>query len=492
MADEFLAVDFGADSGRVMLARLDAGRVSLQELHRFPNKPLKVGDSIRWDLDELFRQVLQGLTKAAEMGAKPKAISCDSWGVDYGFVDEAGQLLEPAYCYRDKRTENEMARFLSKIPQERIYGETGIQFMQFNTLFQLDVAARDNSGSMGRASKFIFIADLINLWLGGSPVVDQSNASTSQLMDPRGMSWSHTLTDAAGIPRTILPDIVPCGTRTGTLKPELQKQTGLGPCDIITTCSHDTAAAVAAVPSSGGEDWAYLSCGTWSLLGAELSAPIINTDALDANYTNEVGLGGTIRFLKNITGLWIIQECRRDWESKGMSYTYGQLTEEASKAPAFLGLIYPDHPAFAEPGHMPDKVQSFLGDTAQRSASTPGEIVRIAMESLALRYRQAIEQLEGLSGRTFSKLHMVGGGIQAEMLCQFTANAIGRPVFAGPVEATAIGNALTQALACGCLRDHAHLREVVAASFPPKIYQPSDRDVWEHAYREYSHIVASL
>lgn len=487
---QYLAVDLGADSGRVMLATLEKGRLTLEEMHRFANTPEPVGDSLRWRTDVLFGEILAGMAKAKAAGARPTSVSCDSWGVDYGLLDKNGNLVEPPYIYRDKRTDGVPESVYARVPKAEIFEATGIQFMQLNTLYQLVAANTGPEAPLWAADRFAMIGDLMNHLLSGRGVAERSLASTSQLFCPRKMDWAWGLIDRLGLPRHVFPEIVDSGSRLGPLLPAVANKTGLEGVAVVASCSHDTGAAVAAIPATSGDDWAYLSCGTWSLMGVELRQPRINADVLEANFTNEVGYGGTIRFLKNITGLWLVQESRRAWEAEGKKFDFKTLEEKAAAARPFQGFVRTDDRRFGSPGGMPGKIRDYLKETGQDAPEDEGSIIRIALESLALTYREVLDRIESLTGRQIARLHMVGGGTRDRLLCQLTADAIERPVFAGPVEATAAGNALVQAIAAGDLKDLGALRAVVRASFEIKEYRPTGGSGWAEARARFGRLEA--
>jgi len=488
MTTHYLACDLGAESGRVMLGTLSDGRLTLEEIHRFPNITIRLGSSLRWDILRTFDELKKGLAKVSQRGIAVQSLSVDSWGVDYVWSGLGQEMLAPAYIYRDARTDATFASATARAGKDKIFAETGIQFMTFNTLYQL-VADLETSGALVRsADGFLCIADYLNALFSGVRRMEESLASTTQLYNPATRQWSKTLIQEFGFPEAIFPEIVPSGTVLGPLTPEVAAETGLSGAKVIATCSHDTGAAVAAVPAEPGDDWAYLSSGTWSLIGVELPAPLINHDTREANFTNEGGFGGTTRFLKNIVGLWILQECRRDWERLGESFDYATLNGLAAAAQPLQTLIDPDDARFLKPGDMLAKIEAFARETGQPVPSTPGEFTRAILESLALFYRATLAKIEGLSGRKIARLHIVGGGSQSALLNQFAASATGRPVLAGPVEATAIGNILIQALAGGQLDSLAALRETVRSSFPIVAFQPADRALWEEAFARFEAI----
>ncbi|MDH7501693.1 MAG: rhamnulokinase family protein [Verrucomicrobiota bacterium] len=487
MTTRYLACDLGAESGRLILGTLENGKLQLEELHRFPNGPVQSGDSLHWDIPKLFDQVRDGLRIASKRQLPIASISTDSWGVDYLLYDDQGKLIEPTFHYRDSRCPVGVKNAFAKIPWEEIFAETGLQFLQFNTIFQL---AAETPERLAQARLILGIGDGFNHWLSGVARFEESLASTTQLYNPRTRDWSPKLLSALGLPPSIFPKIVPSGTRLGPLRTDLAKETGLNGVEVVASCSHDTGAAVAAVPAEG-HDWAYLSSGTWSLMGVELASPIINDACLSLNFTNEIGFAGSVRFLKNIIGLWLVQECRREWARQGTEYDYSTLTNLAAKAEPFVSLINPADPRFISPGDMPGKIAAFCREYGQPVPSTPGAYVRCALESLALLYKRTLMQIEKLIGRKITRLHIVGGGSKNALLNQFAANALQIPVYTGPVEATAAGNILVQAIGLGELDSLARAREVVRASFEMGVVQPADKPAWETAYRRFEDLLAT-
>ena len=476
----YLAIDLGAESGRVMLATLADGNLSLDELHRFPNTPLHVDGSLCWDIAALFEGVKEGLRKAAARQLPIASVSTDSWGIDYVLLDEGDRIMAPAFHYRDARTAQGVERVRSLVPWSEVFAETGIQFMPMNTIYQL---AAESPERLQRARQVLMIGDAVNHFLCGAVSAEETLASTTQLYNPRTRNWSPKLLAALGLRREMFPQIVPAGTRLGKLRPELARETGLAEIEVIATCSHDTGAAVAAIPAQGN-DWAYISSGTWSLMGAELASPLITEQCREFNFTNEIGFGGSVRLLKNIIGLWIVQECRREWARQGNDFYYATLMRLASETPPFFSLLDPADSRFVTPGDMPGKIDAFCHDTKQPIPDTPGATIRCVLESLALLYRRTLEQLERLLGRKVQRLHIVGGGSRNELLNQFTANALGILVLAGPVEATALGNVLVQAIALGDLPSLGAARDLVRQSFPLTRYEPRHRGEWDAAYEK--------
>ena len=467
----YLAVDLGAESGRVMLGTLAEGRVTLEEIHRFPNKVVTQGEHIHWDLPHLDQEIFTGLVKAAQTGRPISGISADSWGVDYVLLDAQGNALGLPYCYRDARTADAVTSFFKKLPFAKIYEETGIQFMAINTLYHFEAQQQADCTVFANADHFLNIADYFNARFCGVEAVEESLASTTQLYNPLRHAWSDKLSATLGVKKSLFPKIVPSGTALGPVTGALKKFPAFTPTQVIATCSHDTGAAVAAVPASG-DNWCYLSSGTWSLLGAELHGPVVTETAREAGFTNEVGLGGTIRFLKNIAGLWVLQECRRAWEAAGQSFTYEQLTALAVENGPAAAHISLNDARFLSPGDMPAKITAFCRETSQPVPATTGQFVRTILESLALTYAETLRQLERLVAREFKTVHIVGGGSRSQLLNQLAADAMLVDVITGPVEATAIGNILIQALALGHLESASHLRRIVEKSFPTQVFRP--------------------
>jgi len=480
-SSSYLACDLGAESGRVMLGTLADGRLELKELHRFPNQPVKLAGSTRWDLLGTFRELKQGLRQAAGLGLEITSLSVDSWGVDYVWSGAGQPMLAPPHIYRDERVDAAYAAVLKQVSPELIFAETGIQFMAINTLYQLFDDHQRSPGLVRLADRFLTIADYFHFLFSGVAKVEVSLASTTQIYNPVTRTWSKQLIEKLGYRAEVFPELVDSGTTLGVLSPEVAEEAGLTSLKVVASCSHDTGAAVAAVPTEGGEDWAYLSSGTWSLMGVELPAPLMTPACREANFTNEQGFGGTTRLLKNIVGLWILQECRREWERQGQIYTYDELTRLAREAASLQSLIHPDDPRFLKPGDMPAKIEAYCRETGQAVPESVGATVRCILESLALLYRETLITLENLTGRTVRRLHIVGGGSKNALLNQFAANATGRQVLAGPVEATAFGNLLIQAIAAGHLDSLAGLRKVVRQSAKIEPFQPKEADLWQEA-----------
>lgn len=482
-----IACDLGAESGRVMLAAFDGQRLTLEEVHRFPNGPVRVLGSQRWNLLGIYRDILQGLRLVAARGLPIHSVGVDSWAIDYALIRGVEPLLRTPYHYRDVRRETAYRQARNPEFERLVFEETGIQFMPINTLYALLADQAEDAPLLDSAERLLLVADWVQYLLCGRAVAEATNASTTQLYDPRHGAWSEKLIAHFQFPRHLFPDIVPAGTVLGQLLPEVKAETNLGAVQVIAGCTHDTAAAVAAVPAQG-DDWAYLSSGTWSLIGVELPEPLINDDARAANFTNEVGYGGTIRFLKNIIGLWLLQECRRIWAREGQEHDYATLTRLAAEAPPLRSLIQPNDPRFHCPTDMPAEIRAFCRETDQPEPQTPGEHARCIFDSLALLYAAKLEELERLTGRRVRALHIVGGGSKNELLNQLAADAIGRPVVAGPVEATALGNVLSQLLALDLLPNLAAARTVIRDSFATTRYEPRSATTWSDAHARFDQL----
>lgn len=477
MEKHYLACDLGAESGRLIGGSIDDRRLSLEEIHRFPNTPIRAAGSIHWNLDSLYEGLLAGLKRAAAHRLPFQSISCDSWGVDYLLLDAAGAIIPPTFHYRDPRTAIGMKRVLSKTDWPAVFAETGVQLMPINTLFQL---AAEKPARLAKAKAILGIGDGFNYLLGGRPVVEVSMASTFQLYNPKTRGWSQKLCETAGLPIGIFPEVVPSGTTIGRLSDGVKQASGLGSLRVVAGCSHDTAAAVAAVPAEGA-NWAYLSSGTWSLLGVELPAPILTNACRDLNFTNEIGCSGTTRLLKNISGLWLLQEARRIWAAGGQEFDYAQLAGLAWQAAPFQSLVNPADPRFVAPADMIEAIGDFCRETDQPPPKTPRGVTRCILESLALLYRKTLEELESVIQRPVEILHIGGGGSKNRLLNQLTANAIQRPVVAGPAEATAAGNIAVQALAAGDLPNLKAIRKLVRESSELDRYQPEQAAEWAMA-----------
>lgn len=480
----YVAIDLGAESGRAMLGTLADRRLQLEELHRFLNEPVRLPDGLYWDAFRLFRDIREGLRKAGrERNLKLDGIAVDTWGVDYGLLDANGELVVNPRHYRDPRNSAAYDAALATAGKENIFEQTGLQFMALNSLYQLYAAKLAGSPGLRAAEKLLFMPDLLSYWLCGSKKNELTIASTSQFYNPTLRRWSTELLETLGLPTHILGDIVPPGTRLGALLDDLQDTCGLGETPVFATAGHDTAAAVAAVPATGDRPWCYISSGTWSLMGVEIDEPIVTPKALELTLTNEIGVEGKTRLLKNIAGLWLVQECRRAWLLEGKEYSYTELTKLAAEAAPFAAVLDPDQ--FLEPGHMPERITAYCRKTGQTVPEGLGGYVRVCLESLAFRYRQVLESLESLVGHRIEVIHIVGGGSKNALLNQFVASATGRTVIAGPTEATAAGNILVQAIGAGEVKDLKELREVVRNSFELETYEGKPDPAWDRAYERY-------
>jgi rhamnulokinase len=468
----YLAVDLGAESGRVVLGRFDGERMSLEEVHRFPNASVKLLDGLHWDVLRILSEIKEGLAKAARE-VRVEGVGIDSWGVDFGLLDREGALVSNPYHHRDPRTEGLVEEAFGIVSKEEIYRTTGIQFLPINTVYQL--LAMRGSPLLEAAETMLLIPDLINYWLTGERTSEYTNATTTQLIDLETGVWSRELLKKLDLPSRLFAPIVSPGTKLGPVLPEVAEEMG-ATLPVFAVASHDTASAVVGVPAQA-DDFAYISSGTWSLVGVETREPVVTPEAMEANFTNEGGFGGRTRFLKNVMGLWILQECRRQWAKDGSEYSYEELARLAEEAPSGP-LLDPDHHAFLAPGDMASRVRAFCERTGQTPPEGPAAIARCVFESLALKYASAIEQAQSLTGRDVGSINVVGGGSQNALLCQLTADASGLPVVAGPVEATAMGNVMVQAFAQGRVGSPEEIRSVVRDSFESTTYEPGDGEEW--------------
>jgi rhamnulokinase len=490
----YLAIDLGAESGRGLLGCFDGQCLKLEEGHRFPNGPVQMLDTLYWDLPRLFAEIKTALAQGVANARELVSVGVDTWGVDFGLIGRGETLLSNPVHYRDARTEGMLTAAFARVPRERIYEITGLQFLPFNTLYQLLALRESRSPILQAAETLLMMPDLFGWLLTGYRAGERTNCSTTQLLDPWSGTWSDELCNGLDLPRAILPNLIEPGEVLGPLRQSVADEIGLKqPLKVIAPATHDTASAVAAVPavtaSGGAPDWCYLSSGTWSLLGVEVSQPVINAETMRYNLTNEGGVAGTTRLLKNIMGLWLVQECRRTWARAGRNLSYEELTTRAQAAPPFAALVDPDDAAFLVPGDMPSRLAAFCQRTGQVPPSDEGAIVRCCLESLALKYRWAIDRLEAILRTTIKTIHVVGGGTKNALLCQFTADACGRPVHAGPVEATAIGNILMQALGDKQLSSVSDIRAVVARSFPVTVYEPVATSSWTDAADRFGALV---
>lgn len=486
--NHFLAFDLGASSGRTVLGTLQNEKISTKELHRFPNDTVNILGTLRWNILDLYENIKQGMKVcASEITTKPESIAVDTWGVDYGLFAADGNLLGLPYGYRDARTDGMMEEFFKIIPRDRVYELTGIQFMQLNTLFQLFSMVRAKSPLLKVISDLLFMPDMMNYFLTGIKRTEFTFATTSQLYNPRKKDWDDELFRALGISKSIMQEIVSPGTVLGNIVEIVASETGLDQIPVVATASHDTGSAVATVPAEG-KDWAYISSGTWSLVGMEISEPIINKGSLQFNFTNEGGVGGTFRFLKNCMGLWPVQQCRKVWSAE-KELNYKEMTKMAASARPFVAIIDPDYQGFLNPPDMPEAIREYCRTTGQSVPERPADMIRSILEGLALKYRYIFDQLKQLHPHPIHRIHIIGGGTQNKLLCQFTADATGIPVVAGPVEATAIGNIMVQAMGLGLVKSHADIRRIVANSYELEKYEPQDTNKWDEAYDRFVNII---
>ena len=476
-AVRLLATDVGAESGRTVVGSFDGERLGLQEVHRFPNRPVDVAGTLHWDVLRLYSDMLDGIRAAGRVAS----VGVDTWGVDFGLLDRSGRLLGNPVHYRDRRTEGMLEEAFSRVPREEIYARTGIQFLPINTLYQLLALVVAGEPQLASADRLLTMPALLAYWLTGTAADEFTDATTTQCFDPGANAWAWDLVERLAIPSRIFGEVVEPGTDLGQVRSGL----GLGSIRVVAPGSHDTASAVAAVPFESGRPAAYVSSGTWSLVGLEVERPIINEAALAANLTNEGGVAGTFRLLKNVMGLWLLQECRRAWADSGTDLSYEDLIRRAEAVRPFAACIDPDDDRLLRPGDMPARIAALSAENGQTLPAEPGVIARCVLESLALKYRWTIEQLEHVSGLEVGVIHIVGGGALNRLLCQMVADACGRPVVAGPVEATAAGNLLVQAMALGLLRSLGEGRELVRRSLAIGRYEPGATEGWDDAWQRF-------
>ncbi len=488
----YIAVDLGAGSGRVFLAGVAPDELLLEEVRRFHYPPALRDGHLRWDLLDIFAEIKAGLRaageRAREFGRPVESIGVDSWAVDYGLVDAPGNLIEDPVCYRDERTAKTMEQVFARMPREEIYARTGIQFLNFNTIFQLYAHAQ--AGIPAQAAKLLLLPDLINFLLTGKAVAEYTNATTMQLVNAQTGAWDESIIEQLHLPANLLGEIVPAGSVVGQLKPELAEESKLEAVRVIAPATHDTASAVAGAPLADG--WAYISSGTWSLVGVELSQALINPEVARHNFTNEGGAFGTIRLLKNVMGLWVLESCRKEWKESGLAVDYDGLLNEVAARHDFPALLYPDDPRFFNPTRMTAAIAQHLVETGQTIGDDPPTLTKVILDSLALRYAAVIRTIESLTGRAINGVQIVGGGSLNNYLNQATANATGSPVLAGPVESTVIGNVLVQAIAAGRFATLAEARAHVAANLSLRRFEPQEVTAWEGAARRYTEIEAQF
>lgn len=492
----YLAVDLGASSGRVVAGLFNGGQLTLEEGYRFENGPVRAAGRLHWDLLNQWSHVQTGLRDAAHRyGKRVASVGVDTWGVDFGLLGRNDELLGNPYHYRDQRTAGLLPIAFETVPREEIFEETGVQFMEINTLYQLIAMRRQNSPLLDSAQTLLMIPDLFHWLLTGEKANEYTDVSTSQCYNPRTRDWSRNMLEKFGIPTGMLGNIVQPGARLGRLLPAVADETGLGGVEVVLPGTHDTASAVMAVPAASQPgakpNWCYISSGTWSLMGVETPEPVINQRVYELNFTNEGGVGGTTRLLKNIAGLWLVQECRRIWKQEGHEYGWEELTRRAGEQPPLISLINPDDPCFTAPKDMPAAIREYCQRTGQVPPTSEGAVIRCALESLALRYRMVLGYLEELIDGRLDTIHIVGGGTQNRLLCQMAADACNRRVVAGPVEATAIGNVMMQVVSDGGVSSIAEAREIVRSSFKVEEYHPKMPWPWNDAYERFKRLLGS-
>jgi rhamnulokinase len=483
------AVDLGAQSGRVAVGRFDGARLGVEEVHRFPNVPVRVRGTLHWDALRLYSDVLDGL-RAAARKAKIDALAVDAWAVDFGLIDRAGRLIQNPVHYRDPRRAAAVEDVFERVPPRELYERTGIQLLPINTIFELAAMAAESDPALATAERMLLVPDIFHYWLCGSRTSEFTNATTTQCFDELAREWVVDLLERLDIPTTILPEVVPAGTRLGPVSVDVARETGLGGASVVATATHDTAAAVAAVPLRGDRS-AYVSVGTWSLVGVETREPVITDAAYEANVTNEGGVDGTFRVLRNVTGLWLLHECRRSWSLSGRNYRFEDLVALARSAQPLRSFVDPDDPVFADPGDMPSRIVDYCARTGQPQPQDEGAIVRCIFESLALKHAESVDVIGRVTGRDLDAIHVVGGGANNELLCRWTADAAGRSVLAGPAEATLFGNLLVQAMALGEISSLEECREIVRRSVTPVVYDPTGSAGWREARERFASLAGA-
>jgi len=489
----YLAIDLGASGGRHVAGSFDGSRLQLNEIHRFDNGPVYVSGHMYWDVLGLWQQIQSGLRAAgARYGGQLKSLGVDTWGVDFGLLGRGDELLGNPYNYRDRRTVGMMDKAFQTVPREEIFAETGLQFMELNSLFQLVAMRVGNSPLLEMADSLLFMPDLFHWMLTGTKGNEFTISSTSQCYNPATRGWAVSMLKRLGIPGGLFGTVLLPGSRLGPLRKQVAAEAGVEHVEVVLPGTHDTASAVMAVPTaslpSQKPDWCYISSGTWSLVGAEVPQPIINDRCRELNFTNEGGVGGTIRLLKNVCGLWLVQECRRIWKQQGTEHTWDELTRLSAEAEPLRSFIFPDDASFTAPPNMPDAIRAFCQRTGQPVPESKGAVIRCVLESLAMRYRQVIGNVEELTESRIETVHVVGGGTQNRQLCQMAADACGRRVVAGPIEATAIGNVMMQAVAAGDVKDILQARDVIRRSFDVVEYAPQNADRWNEACARYAKV----
>ena len=483
------AVDLGAQSGRVAIGTLDGERLDVKEVHRFPNVPVRTRGTLNWDILRIYQDVLDGLRAGAREAGRIDAVAVDSWAIDFGLIDRKGRLLQNPTHYRDGRRARAVETVLECVPARELYERTGIQLIPINTVFELAAMAVEGDPALTAAETLLLVPDLMHYWLCGVRTSELTNATTTQCFDPRRRTWADDLLDRLDVPTRLLPDVVEPGSVLARVDRDVADDTRIGDAAVVAVATHDTGSAVAAVPFRA-RGAAFVSAGTWSLIGVEVDEPVISDAAFAANLTNEGGVAGTFRLLRNVTGLWLVHECRRSWALDGHDYSFDQLVALASQAQPLRSFIEPNDPVFVEPGDMPARVRAFCAHTGQAEPVEPGAVVRCILESLALKHAETVEVLGTVTGTPPSEIHVVGGGARNELLCRWTASASGLPVYAGPQEATLLGNLLVQAMSLGEIDSLAELRKIVAASTTTVTYEPHQTSAWREARERFAATVA--
>lgn len=485
-----LAVDFGASSGRTMLGRWNGSKLTVEEIHRFANDPVELSGRLYWDFLRLFYELKKGIHAFKQQSSgSPASIAVDAWGVDYGFVDGKGKLLGNPYHYREARNAEAMEAMLQHTTPQDLYSRSGIQPLSFNTIFQLYAEKNEQGLALPEDVRLLLMPDLFRFYLSGIRSTEYTIASTTGLLDSAARDWDRSLLHKLDIPASLFTDIVMPGTKEGNLRQEIADELQIGGMSVVATASHDTASAVVSIPSLE-KDYAFISCGTWSLMGVEIDQPILTEASLGYGFTNEGGAEHKIRMLKNIMGLWLLQECKRQWELEGESLSFAQMQEMAKSEPGLQSYVDAQDPVFLAPGNMPDRIRRYCAQSGQSVPQTKAELVRCVVDSLAMKFKQTLDEIEELLGKKLQTIHMVGGGIQNRLLCQLTANATGRPVIAGPVEATAIGNMMMQVKAHGEVDSLDQIRQAVRDSFPPDRYESQEESQWQEAYQTFRQVIA--
>lgn len=486
---KFLAIDLGASSGRGIVGTFDGQKITLAENHRFPNEPVMAAGQYTWDILRIYHEIKNAIRKCA-LGDDRDIVSIgiDTWGVDFGLIDKNGHLLGNPVHYRDARNDAMPEYAATLVSPDWVYEKTGIQVVDFNTLYQLLAVKKDSPEILSAAENMLFVPDLLNYFLTGVKQTEYTIASTSQMLDAKARDWSWELIEKFGFPKKLFSNIVMPGTKVGALRPDVIEEVGNIKANVVSVAAHDTGSAVMAVPATS-DKFIWISSGTWSIMGTEAKEPVISDRTRECNFTNEGGANGTIRFSKNITGLWLEQESKRQWEREGEKLSFAELSDMAAKSEPFKCFIDPDEPRFSAPGNLPRRIVEYCCETGQKVPETKGEIVRCILESLALKYRYTVDMIDDLSGERIPSINVVGGGTQEKPLMQFTANACGRPVSAGPIEATALGNIIAQAIAAGEIKDIWQGREVIRNSFDIDTYEPRDTAAWDAAYERFYKLV---